>query len=799
MQEDVRKQISEDLSNSGLVVDDMHARPIDSAERGASGIPFHVTGFVIPYFNIQGKSLPFYRCRLFDYEPKYRQTKDTNNHVYFPKDFHKVASLKDFVVITEGEKKATAAVKHGIPCVGFGGVDSWRNRIITLPAETALTVGRNDTVKAKLPSTQATTEEYNSNLAEGLQDLIDLVIAQKKQVIICYDTDEAGGIKPAVQRAAAALAFELRFKGIRFDHIRQLVLPQIKKSAYTKQKVGLDDFLKWEGLQAFNMQVNRIRTQRSAFPKHPNIREYVSSRLQKRVLSRKEHMNVAMAMLSDLDTSGARFRSEGGLVYYFDSDSKKLYQATFAVNKEIGFEVPFSQFLYTRYGLSAVDQKPLIWLGTQFSSEPPIDTVTPYKVFARPEEPKDVVFMQISDSRFITVSADNIKIHDNGTGGVLFESGQVEPLNETLLQEHLNAQAPDNINERIPNWWGETLTEVRLHDKDRQRVATSLLYYMSPFLHRWRGLQLPVELITGESGSGKSTLCELRLSILTGNAHLRNAPTDLKDWHASVANTGGLHVTDNVQLVDAQLRQRLSDEICRLVTEPKPTIEQRRYYTNAELVRFDVRSVFAITAIRQPFQNADLLQRSMVLEFDKTTPDGEITYNSEWKSQQLRRHGGREAWVAHHMVVLQRFFQHVRSNWNPRYSAKYRLIHFEQAMVLMAKTFGLPQSWVVEYLGNVTNRVVSENDWVLEGLIAYALQPKAHIPPRFNVSDISGWAMAEDEFERCEMLTNTRKLGRYLITNKALVQSMTGITELGKINNKLQYRIIPRKGVSKVQ
>src|SRR5690606_37311113 len=120
--------------------------------------------------------------------------------------------------------------------------------------------------------------------------------------------------------------------------------------------------------------------------------------------------------------------------------------------------------------------------------------------------------------------------------------------------------------------WGQVLQTVRLRDHHKQQAITTLLYYMSPWLNRWRGMQLPVEMVLGESGSGKSTLCELRLSIITGQPRLRNAPQDLKDWHASIANSGGLHVTDNVQLVDRNLRQRLSDEICRIITEPSPHI-----------------------------------------------------------------------------------------------------------------------------------------------------------------------------------------------------------------------------------
>src|SRR5258708_40363412 len=117
---------------------------------------------------------------------------------------------------------------------------------------------------------------------------------------------------------------------------------------------------------------------------------------------------------------------------------------------------------------------------------------------------------------------------------VLFQSDQVDALDPKKLVEAYQKQSEAPLS----CWWATTLSQVRLRDKDKQRIIAALLYYMSPWLLRWRGMQLPVELIVGESGSGKSTLCELRLDILTGRPLLRNTPTDLKNWHASVTNTG---------------------------------------------------------------------------------------------------------------------------------------------------------------------------------------------------------------------------------------------------------------------
>lgn len=767
--------IRQDLGQSTLVPEDMMVRPIEATERAATLVPPLAEGYVIPYFNMHGRPLAFYRVKLFDSIPKYKQPKNHPNHVYYPPGFQEALKDKTYVVITEGEKKASAATKQGIPTCALGGVDSWRNKIITIPGDSALSAHKGD-VSIRLGDGEEASEDLTAPLALGFQELIDLLIQKHLTIIICYDSD-IGGVKYDVQRAAANLGFEFRFRGVPFVNIRQLVLPS------NGEKVGLDDFLFHGG--DLEGQIRIVLDKKSCFPIHPNIRDFINRRLGVAKLNRKETQNVGLAILADLDTYGLRLRSATDTAYYFDNKAKRLLKASWTMSgRDEIFDSPFTQFLYQRYGLSATDNRLLVWLGTQFTSEDPIERVNPYRVFARPSTNNDELYWQISDSEYAKVTAEDITIHSNGTNNILFESDQVEGIDGKVLLEAIHGLRSG----RLANWWAETLTEVKLRDKDRPRVATSLLYYLSPFLHRWRGMQLPVELILGESGSGKSTLCTLRLSILTGRASLRNAPQDLKDWHASVTSTGGLHVTDNVQFTDKNLRQRLSDEICRIITEPDPFIEQRRYYTNADLIRIPVRCCFAVTAIQQPFQNADLLQRSMILEFEKPT-DGPQLFNSDWQNQQLQARGGRIAWIAHHCLVLQHFFQLVEKQWQARYEAKHRLINLEQAMVLMSQVFGANATWIPDYLQGTTDKIIAENDWALEGLISYAKQPRPELPDRITASEIASWAAGEEDFNMCEALTNPRRLGRYLKTHKALVAQVANLYESGPWQNRMTYQV----------
>lgn len=778
----------QDLLSSGLAPEDILARPLGNAERAATVSPASIEGYVIPYFNLHGKIQPFYRVKLFDHTPKYKQPSNTPNQVYFPRNFLACQKGKPYVIITEGEKKAASAVKQGFPACALGGVDSWRNKIITLPKEASLSADAGK-VKARIAG-NSPIEDYEAPIALGMQDLIDHSLLHDLQILIIFDSDRDQGVKGDVQRAAAMLGYELRFRGIPFSHIRQAILPQINKPEYPSDKVGLDDFLAHKGPEALQTLIQETLKARSAFPRHPSIRDYINKRLQRTRLTRKEIQNVSLAILSDLDAHGIRLKASSGTTYYFDFQTKRLLQSTFAVGpQDAEFDAPFAQFLYQRYGLSAADSRLLVWLGTQFSSEAPISDVSPYRVIARNDRIGDAVVLQVSDSHYVKVDKEGLFLYDNGSDNILFEADQVEPLDTKALLTAFREMS----HRPLTNQWGDVLTEVRLKDQERQRVITSLLYYMSPFLHRWRGMQLPVELILGESGSGKSTLCELRLSILTGRPILRNAPQDLKDWHASITSTGGLHVTDNVQLVDKSLRQRLSDEICRIVTEPTPYVEQRKYYTNADLIRLPVRAVFAVTAIQQPFQNADLLQRSLILDLDKSKAGMNITYNSEWKNQQLERYGGREAWLAHHLVVLHRFFQVAAKEWNMRYDAKHRLIHFEQSICIMARLFNTPWQWIPEYLNATSDRVISENDWALEGIMAFsAVMIQQNPLGKISAKEISEWAMATDDFSGCEVLTNPRRLGRYLQQHKSLVMTQAHLEEAGMAYNRVQYRLNSR-------
>jgi len=806
--------VVEDLAASGLEAHDVQARVLDNAERAATSTSAGTQGYVLPYFDINGRLKPFYRVRLFDAETKFKQPRDAPNHVYFPKNFHSTLGLNllqsnplnKYVIITEGEKNAAVATKLGFPTIGLASSDAWKTRTLLIPGDASLTEHRNK-LAIRLPNNAEAQEDPTTTLAIGLSELIDFAQSRKLHLIIILSTNNVTGeVDSDDQRAAALLGFELRFRGIPFHRIRQITLPHFRNHPdYTGSRVSISDLLQHplRGVDTLKSLLTENLSRDSAFPQHPNLRAHINERLTRGKLSRKELQDVSLSVLSDLDSCGRRLRDISGQTYYFDHQSYELLPARWPNAPNEQYQGDFTQYLYRRFGLAAAssDKQLLIWLGTQFSAEDPIKDVIPQRVLAYDAAPRDRVLYQISDSQYIEVTAQGFQIRNNGDEGVLFQSGQVEPLDAVVLLKELEKQrAPAPIT----CWWATTLAQVRLRDKDKQRIVAALLYYLSPWLFRWRGMQLPVELVVGESGSGKSTLCELRLAILTGRPYLRNAPSDIKDWYASILNTGGLHVTDNVQFADKALRQQISDEICRIVTEPDPFVEQRKYYTNAELIRIPVRSVFAVTAIQQPFVNADILQRSFILELDKSAEliaaeNRGIRYDSSWKTKQLASHGGREGWIAHHLVALQRFFQLVESSWDSDYQAKQRLINFEQSILLMAKVFSIPSSWIPTFLTTAADHAVTETDWVMSGLHEFSLEHNTRDlkHKKFYTSTISEWALTTDEFKHCDLLINAHKLSKYMRAHKSAIYQLTGILELGKENNKTFYQFrgsaLPRR------
>lgn len=810
--------VADDLTRSGLTEEHLRARPITGTELAATGSPSiggrAPEGYVIPYFGLDGKLLPYYRIRILELmgaqSVKYRAPKGGMNHIYFPPDLPglltKDASWKA-IIITEGEKKAACAVAHGFPCVAVSGVDCWRNRQISLPEDTILKKGKDGSIHAKIPSgdSNASVIEGGGTLAVGMEGLIEYILEHNMQVIIVYDSDQKG-LKPAVQRAAAQLGYELRYRGVPISRIRLMVLPGRSDGS----KVGLDDYLlsKGGGRERLVKRLRICMARRIAFPRHPNPKTYVASRMQKHRLSRKECQDVALAILMELEARGKRLQnSDTKDMYYFDEETHTLMPVFLSNPRVMLHETMFGSYLYREFNLSAGDQRVVGWLAAQFNGEPGVEQATMHKVFARPNGAgmQNSIAYQFSDTHFIIVGPNPdrpFQICENGKYGVLFEQGQVVPIDRKDLDTQLvhALEAPKDKSLWMDVFKGFNFIESATDQEgytnasvEQLRQLASLLYYLSPWFNRWKGTQLPIELLIGEPGSGKSSLYELRQGILTGIPRLSNMTNDIKDWYAGITSRGGIHVLDNVHFTGGSkdYRQRLSDEYCRLTTESTPHVEMRKLYTTSDVLALPVNTTFALTAIEQPFYSSDLLQRSAIFEVQAISS----SHDARWTQRQIENGGGRIGWVAHHLVVMHRFLKLAvwSEQWDNHYKAQHRLANYEQALMMMAKVLQIDPEWIPDVLSKQTSTQMSEADWVMTGLTDFVQAFKERNEKwqlvRFVVSDITNWCETHENHNKNGILVNSRRLGKYIRSHSSMIAQAQGIHQDGNINNRAAYRV----------
>lgn len=461
-------------------------------------------------------------------------------------------------------------------------------------------------------------------------------------------------------------------------------------------------------------------------------------------------------------------------------------------------ESKFGEYLYRNYDVGQADMKFVQWLAAGFTGEEPITQVETRSTIALMSGNR--IAYQLDDGHFAIISGDAqrpITICENGTEGLLFRADQVEPIDRGALFAEVKRQ----INWLLSKpkyeelYWPKVLGQMKFN-RDNDVKVLSCLSYMSPWLLRWSGAQLPVELMVGEPGSGKSSLYSLRLQIINGRPALRNQPTDVRDWYASITSGDGLHCVDNVHMVNKELRQRLSDEICRIVTEPSPYIEMRKLFTTSDNYRLPVRCVFAMTAIQQPFLNADILQRSLIIEIQAIGKE----HSSDWATAMLKAFGGRVNWLAHQLAVLHLFFKKVNmGGWNANYRSNHRLAHFEQMFRVIGNIIGVPDAEIVcQTLAGTAEAQVSEYDWTMEGLKAFndAYASTLSKDPKkvFTLNDVAGWAQGREEYQDNTLLTNARKLSRYIKSHKYMVENVAGFLEQpARYGNRDAYRLKPIK------
>jgi len=208
-----------ELRRSGLTAETIQAAGIYS-ETAATKVaalldsknfpPRCLPAMVFPFRNSDGRNG---YCRIRPDHPrtsggkpvKYESPRGQPNQVYLPPRVAEVLSDPTCeLLITEGERKALAAMQAGFPCIGLVGVFGWKqgNKETLLPA-------------------------------------LERIAWHGRNVRIVFDSDIAD--KPEVQDAENRLAAHLTNRGAIVKAVR---IPPGKPGANGKpEKVGLDDFL----------------------------------------------------------------------------------------------------------------------------------------------------------------------------------------------------------------------------------------------------------------------------------------------------------------------------------------------------------------------------------------------------------------------------------------------------------------------------------------------------------------------------------------------------------------------------
>ena len=223
-----------DLTASGLSDSDIESMGVYSVDglglsNGVLGLgnaasSWPASGYAIPYFDKNGQ-LCGTRYKVFWTEeldndghkkPKYMSPSLSDWQTYYPCSVHSMLINSDYIIITEGEKKAVKASSSGYPCIALPGVTMWM-----------------DPVSHKHNKTMGRGLSY---LTKPLKDLLEL--GKDKKIIILFDSDAGWDKNPNVARARIILRDALLYHGADWVRIVELPVPDD-----TLDKWGIDDVL----------------------------------------------------------------------------------------------------------------------------------------------------------------------------------------------------------------------------------------------------------------------------------------------------------------------------------------------------------------------------------------------------------------------------------------------------------------------------------------------------------------------------------------------------------------------------
>lgn len=774
--------IHQHLQASGLSDETIALAHIRSASASELPSGLDAKGYVIPFFDINGKLIPnFARIRSLDpRDNKYRQPAGTGQKVYLPPNVPTWVWRDPSypLIVVEGEKKALKLAQEGFYCIGLTGVFSWRQR--TYKFDRKFLTGEN---KEKL--TFKFEDSSNIHMEEQVCAELTQLNLDGRKLITVFDTDAE--YKPDVQLACFELCIWFYEQGAEPS---QAFLPRLDG-----EKTGPDDFfVKREaavGIEQAREEFREIIGGHLTFPEAPSLGPWINTVRRSTKSKRTVAPKIARAIIATMDANGRRYRNRESGEFYYLGESDKIGRGlhTFTLtNRSISDmrNIPFGDIMIKGFRVGSGEKEILSEVADLFATVQPIQEVRPRRVCFTDG---DDFHLQVSDTTNLKVNKDSIEEVPNGRG-VLFYGDTTQALDMERFYYHFG--------QGYQGLWLEALKDFELQNlyslnKRQTKFLMAAVFHLSPWLRQWRGFKPPIEQAVAEAGSGKTFLYQLRRGILTGFPTLDAMGNDMKDWVASVTHSPGLWVGDNMNHLIKAMREDVQGSIARLVTEPDPHQDARALFSDNRQVRYPIDCAFAITTIRSPINQPDILQRSFVYHL-RTIPSGRG--NGNWVAQQL---ANREMWVAEHVWAVQKFLQLADSKWDWDYQSSHRLVNYEQSLLLMLQVLGMSADesrLVVGALPLMTNEEIAQNDPVVEALRSFAEMWWHKYPSKLaRPQDIVAWATDDMEgtYAKVYQLNSPVSLGRWMKNNATIVELSAGLKMTERSNQTLWRAIDPAK------
>jgi hypothetical protein len=175
-------------------------------------------------------------------------------------------------------------------------------------------------------------------------------------------------------------------------------------------------------------------------------------------------------------------------------------------------------------------------------------------------------------------------------------------------------------------------------------------------------------------------------------------------------------------------------------------------------------------------------------------------YQGSWVTNKLEEYGGREAWVAHHLVFIHRFLRRAAAEaeqWGQAESRDQRLAHLEACLRIAGEVLGMPHQEVASIgrtITRVQNKSFLEADWTFGAIKRFCDEYREAMPvdpnDKFSASTISDWAVKQIDLTDNGVVTNPRKLGNYLVSHQSRLKKDVGLKLLSRYGNSYRYRVM---------